>query len=410
MKKALIVLLILAIAGGLFAQDEGLTWTGAVKTGLKIVADDGHNGEDIGVNLYSDDAEVPIRLQLNGAYTKDNYGVVFGLRFDPYGLWTYVNPTADKVEGKLWGAAYNAYAWASFVNDIIKVSAGRIDDGVWKTGGVENWGISGDGLRVEIAPITGLNLGLMLRAPVTTLTIKQFLSETAFGAKYESDLFWVAAGIILDGQADGLTGVNDDYLANVALDYLTGVGTLAADAPDSDHGLDFRAGVGVKPLSFLEVSAEARAFNASKFADYGYFVLDEHVAAKLLSDKLTVGLKAWQYFFGSDWGKLVPTPAKALGDSDADEALKPYLKLLPYVTYNVSDALEVGLEAGLGLWKDVYDLKFNLKPKVTYKIGTGAKIVAFYNFASENFYEDVEVNGRKSDKSNTVQVDFVWEV
>jgi hypothetical protein len=386
MKKALVVLLILAIAGGLFAQ--GLEWSGAVKTGMKFLADDEHNGKDITVDMYSDDAEVPIRLQLGGTYTQENYGAKFGARFDPAALTAF----GGGVSAKLWGYTYNAYVWAEFVNDIVKVSAGRIDDGVWGTGGPEDYTIKGDGLRVEVAPITGLNLGLMLRAPVMSLTIKDFLSETAFGAKYEGgELFWIAGGLILDSQADGLQDAFDS----------NGITSPTVDAPntDSDHGLVFQAGAGVKPgILGLEVKVEAKANNASKFSDYGYFVLDEDVSIKPL-DKLTVGLKAYQTFFGSDWGEGIAN----------GEDLKPLLKFTPYVGYALLDNVKLDLEATIGLWKDVYDLDFTLKPKVTYTLGEKAKIVAFYKFNSLDFYEDVEIADRKSNKSNTVQIDFIWE-
>jgi hypothetical protein len=396
MKKALVVLLILAIAGGLFAQEEGLTWSGSIKTGLSIVADDDHNGEDIQVKLNSDDAGKVYRLDLEGTYTKDNYGLKFRLRSDSDYLTTAPKAFVPFVQ--------QGYVWATFVNDIIKLSAGIIDDGAWKTGGLEDYGINGDGLRLEVDPIEGLSLGFMLRAPAPTVTIKQFLSETAFGAKYSTDLFWVAAGLILDSTGDSIEswGGYEDYLGK-----LPDVAAITAGATDSDHGLIFQAGAGVKPIPGLAISVEAKANNASKFGDYGFFVLDEDVSYKLLDDKLTVGLKSYQYFFGSDWSKGLPFIYSA-GDADADESLKPYVKLTPYVGFDVLDSLNVGLEATIGLWKYVYDLDFSIKPKVTYKIGENAKFVAFYNFSSLNFYEDVERNGRKSDKGNTIQFDYIW--
>jgi hypothetical protein len=401
MKKALIVLLILAIAGGAFAQE--LTWNGAVKTGLKIVADDAHNGEDITAEFYSDDAEVPLRLDLNGAYTNNNYGIVFRLRADPAGFAT----PAGGVAGGLWEVAHQAYGWITFVDEIIKVSAGKIDDGTWKTGGLENYGVNGTGIRIEIAPITGLNLGIMLRAPtdVTNTTFKNFLSETAFGAKYESDLFWVAGALLLDSTADGLEGLGDDLGVKGAGNPL---GNLPAGAVDSDHGLVFQAGAGVKPIPGLEVSIEGKAYNASKFADYGYFVLDEKVGYKLLSDKLEVGLKSYQYFFGKDWSKGINFSGPGY-NADPDASLKPYIELTPYVSYDVLDTLNVGVSATIGFLKDTIDYYFGLKPSLTYKVAEKAKIVAFYNFEALNFYEDMEIADRKSNKSNTIQIDMIWE-
>jgi hypothetical protein len=424
MKKALVVLLILAIAGGLFAQ--GLEWSGAVKTGLQIKADDGNNGEDIAVTFRSDDADSTFRFDLNGKYTKDNYGVVFGLRFEPalfIGLdFIGANPPRDPdqrdIGSALSGIAYNAYGWATFVNDIIKLSAGVIDDGVWKTGGLEDYGISGTGLRLEIAPITGLNFGFMLKAADFNMTIKEFLSETAFGAKYSSDLFWVAAGLTLDGTADELDTDPDLKWtgSNAIPDPLDP--TAIPDYKDSDHGLDFQAGVGVTALPGLTVSVEAKARNASKFNDYGQFILDEKVSYKLLEDKLEVGLKAYQFFWAKDGSKHYSLERLPQYENDEDLSLKPYLTFTPYLAYDVLPSLNAGFEVKLGLWSGMYDYELGFKPKITYKIAEKAKLVAFYNFSVVDWYDDWDggrpgsptpVIERETDKSNTIQIDFVWE-
>jgi hypothetical protein len=404
MKKALVVLLILAIAGGVFAQE--LTWSGAVKTGLEIVANDEHNGEEIATRFNNDDVgDEALRLQLDGAYTKDNYGVKFGVR-------------GDAIGGNLGVGVYNAYGWITFVNEIIKVSAGLIDDGVWKTAGVGDYGISGTGVRFEIAPITGLSLGFMLRAPDKNLApnFKQFLSETAFGAKYESDLFWVAGGLIIDSTADNLSS------KNTGSDGYKWERDATAPGQDSDHGLVIQAGFGVKPISGLTVSVDGIGTNASKFNEYGQFRLDEKVSYMLMDDKLEVGLKARQEFYAKDGTKGYKTEYlrqqltfdedyAALNDV-GNHSLKPYINFVPYVGYDVFDALNVGLEVKFGLFKDVWDYELGIKPKASYKVGDGATISAFYNFEVWDFYGDATKTGarddRKTDKSNTIQIDMIW--
>jgi hypothetical protein len=407
MKKALVVLLILAIAGGLFAQDEGLTWSGAVKTGLKITADDDHNGEDIKVDLYNDDAGEAIRLQLDGAYTKDNYGVKFGAR--------------AQLGSALDLRAYQAYGWVTFI-DIIKVSAGIIDDGAWATAGPADYSVNGNGLRLEITPITGLNVGLMLRvpteafAPTTTpawYTIKQFLSETAFGAKYGNDLFYVAGSLVLDSTIDEiqtLSGEDKWSLYGKALggQSLDNFFFNAPVADNRDHGLKFDLGVGVTAVEHLTIKAELGANNVSKYTDFGWLRLDQDVSYKLLDDKLTVGLKAHEYFWPkNDTTKGLNTYLTE-GD-ETDKGVKPYVKLTPYVSYAVTDPVTVGLEAGIGLWKDVLKTEFNLKPKVTYKVTDGLELVAFYNFSVLDFKKLAD-GGTDADalKGNTIQIDLAW--
>jgi hypothetical protein len=177
------------------------------------------------------------RIDLNLAYTKDFYGAKIGLRTDSFGT----------------PSVYNGYVWSNFVNDIVGVKLGLIDDSVWATEGDEEFHYStGGGLRIEAKPIEGLNVGVLLTLPGIHNAIpaaaydetkygrlwkvdpsgpnldwdndddnrpqfdlgdvgdlfesrfKYFLPETALGAKYESALFNAAAGLKFDSNGDGL--------------------------------------------------------------------------------------------------------------------------------------------------------------------------------------------------------------
>jgi hypothetical protein len=361
---------------------------------LKFTANDDANGEDSAIELYSDDAEVPLRLQLNGAYTKDNYGVVFGVRGEP---------AADGLPVKV----YNAYGWVTFLNEIIKVSAGKIDDGSWGTQGVQEYSSSGNGVRLEVTPIEGLNFGLILTPPDDLLAtnIKDFVSETHLGAKYSNDLFWAAGALKIDSQGDGLTGFQSapsfDWWQSASGPVVLGPGSV-----EPDHGFTFYIGAGAAPIPGLAFAVEAKGVNQSKFAKAGEFVLDEKVGYKLLDDKLEVGLKARQYFWGDEWSKGLSLEAIEDGK---DDPYKPYLTFTPYVGYDVLDNVNVAFEVGLGLWSGVLDSDLSFKPKVTYKIGDGAKIVAFYKLAITDPYDDFEPGfDRKTNKGNTVQIDMIW--
>ncbi|MDR0688948.1 MAG: hypothetical protein LBG08_01600 [Spirochaetaceae bacterium] len=394
MKKALVVLLILAIAGGLFAQE--LTWSGAVKTGLRFsVDDDDTNGEDPEISIYNDDADRISRFDLNAAYTKDNYGLVFRLRTD--------------VNDGLTPTLHQAYGWVTFLDGVVKTSAGKIADGTWGTGGLKNYTVSGTGLRLEVNPIEGLSAGLVLNVPVLpSLTVKQFFSEIILGAKYSNDLFWLAGAVFIDSTIDGLNGFGywdyfpDDLISNpvasiLPLDPATGKvipGTSAYEGT-ADQGLTFQAGVGVTPIPGLAISAEAKGFNVSKFADYGYIVFDEDVSYKLLDDKLTVGINSFQYLFGEDWTKVA-------GGYNG-ESLKPYIKITPYVGYDVLDNVNVGIEGTIGLWQDFYETKFSIKPKITYQITEGTTLAAYYEFDVKKYKDAPE-----DVKSSAIQLDLIW--
>jgi opacity protein-like surface antigen len=377
MKKALVVLLILAVAGGLFAQE--LTWSGAVKTGLEFsYADDKIDGnEDAKIRLNSDDVgDEPLRFDLNGAYTKDNYGVVFGIR--------------TQATAKFVPAVYQAYAWATFLNDVLKVSAGVIDDGTWKTGGLKNWGVNGNGIRFEVVPLEGLSLGLMLRAPtnkVTDIVAKDFFSETAIGAKYGNDLFSIAGAILLDGEGDDLEAIEDaGFDVAFGPDPVTGVDDYPIAKDDNNKGLTFLAGVTVNPIPGLAISAEGRGRNMGDFDKYGYFWFNEKGTYTLLEDKLVVGLLAQQWIFGKTWSSET----------------KPHLKFTPSVGYDILDNLNIGIEAGIGLWQDVYETELNIKPNITYTIAPDTTIGAFYNIGV------LKSKGSDSETTHTVQIDLIW--
>jgi hypothetical protein len=410
MKKALVVLLILAVAGGLFAQE--LTWGGAVKTGLKFsYADDGDSdteAEDPVIAFYNDDAGKLFRIDLTGAYTNENYGVVLRLRAqaNAFGAPTSVSQAIS---------FHQAYGWATFLNDVLKISAGIIDDGTWKTGGVENWGVSGKGVRFELAPLAGLNLGVLLQVPggnangniVDGFTAKDFFAETAIGASYASDLFSIGGAILLDGQGDNLQvignlgpfqGVGTGDASGDPGEYVIGLADVDADGKikDTDKGLTFQAGVAVTPIAGLAITAEGRARNMGDFAKYGWFWLNEKVSyGALLDEKLTVAVKATQNIWGEDFGKAV---------SALPDGLKPHLQFTPSVGYAVLDNVDVGLEATIGLWPDVYATDFSIKPSVGYAIGAGASINAFYELGISK----LDADGAKTQTGHTVQVDLIW--
>jgi hypothetical protein len=412
MKKALVVLLILAVAGGLFAQE--LTWSGAVKTGLRFEADDGDkSGAQTKVRLYSDDADVISRFELNGAYAADNWGLKFRFRAD--------NLTDVSV--------HQAYGWVTFLDDVVKLSVGKIKDGTWGTQGIRGYDITGSGTRLEVTPIEGLNVGLILRVPDNAIavnlvsgdkdwfTVKQFLGETALGFSYASDFISAGASLELDGTIDGLGTDDDTWFAplgqpgdgtvtpSLVSGVLTSPGTLDADgtlkyADDHDKGLRFQIGVAVNPIENLSISAEAFVRNAGNFSELGWMAFDEEVSYKLLDSKLKVGLKAYQLAAGEDVAKAIAAP---LG---ADEKAGLYLKLTPYVSYQILDPLSIGLEASIGIWSDILASQISIKPKLSYALGGGATLNAYYNFSSVD-YED-KYDPADPTVTNAIQIDLIW--
>ena len=183
MKKALIVLLILGVAGGLFAQS--VSWTGSVGTGLFIGF--GENFDDVPVWAHDDDDGAGVIAKINGAYDADVWGLKLGT----------VGRAGDGFDLSF----YNAYGWMKLLNKIITVRAGMIDDGAWSTGLEYDTGIAGGGgIRIEVEPITGLNFGAFFTFPNGGLSagkIGNFFQETVIGAEYKSSLFRVDVAMAL---------------------------------------------------------------------------------------------------------------------------------------------------------------------------------------------------------------------
>jgi hypothetical protein len=145
MKKALVVLLILAVAGGVFAQ--GWTFTGYTNAGIGIFLPDGDAGAR--ARLVSRDAGVAgNRVQFAGAYTSEakDYGFNFRLRSDNVGL-----------------ALNYGYGWLSGLNGMITGYAGVISNDLLgiNTGDLifDDRGGEGTGLYTVIKPLSILSVG-----------------------------------------------------------------------------------------------------------------------------------------------------------------------------------------------------------------------------------------------------------
>jgi hypothetical protein len=394
MKKALVGFLILAVGAGAFGQSEekGLKFGGALKTGFQFQADD-TDAHDPSMRMYNDDAGKETRFDLDGSYTQDNYGVVFRFRTDTL----ISSPTTIEVN--------QAYAWADFLNDMINMKVGKIDDSVWKTSGDEGFHYStGSGLRLEVKPMAGLNLGVFINGPSdgfftgkeiwldlekgeSSTVTERYLLETAFGVKYETEAFNVAAGLKLDGKGDGLTQYDDvvktkDTEGNTPPDYRT--------IKDSEKGMGAYVGFGVTPMKGFNANVEAQFNNLGGYDDYGWIWINETVSYAV-TEPLEVGLVMHQRLFGS----------KALETGPKDPS--PYLTFKPYVSYALNDKWTVGLDVPLGFWTDIIKYDIGVKPKLSYKVGDNASINGFYLF------DIVEPdNDSVSVTTHTVQVDFIW--
>ncbi|MDR1352277.1 MAG: hypothetical protein LBK05_03250 [Treponema sp.] len=157
MKKTMLGVLVLVIAGGLFAQE--LKFDGYVNSGLGIVLTNtkvpdgsGTKTADPKITAFGVDSEQPgYRFRLNGSYTNAEGTAGARFRFQ----------AQSNFELGAFSLPY-AYGWVSFLNNIFTVNGGLVDDGTWNSGGAILNDDVGEGLGalVKISPIAGLNLGV----------------------------------------------------------------------------------------------------------------------------------------------------------------------------------------------------------------------------------------------------------
>jgi hypothetical protein len=152
MKKALVVFLILAVAGGVFAQ--GLKLSGLFHTGLAAVLSNKQTGPDETLDPYifawtRDSEQKAFRFRLNGAWENEGGNAGGSFRLQIQG--------GDREPFFDWG-----YGWIKAFDKKLWVLAGIIDNGTFNSGGGILDSDAGEGLGslVIVSPISGLDLGV----------------------------------------------------------------------------------------------------------------------------------------------------------------------------------------------------------------------------------------------------------
>jgi len=149
---ALVLLLLMAAAGGLWAQD--LRFDGYLNSGLGVVAD--NSDADAYLKAFGVDSESNgYRFRLNGSYSNEAKNVGVRLRLQS-------QRRLERANTGYFSIPY-AYGWISFLNNnIITVTGGIVDDGTWTTA---DWWWNDDqgeglGLLLKVSPIKGLDFGI----------------------------------------------------------------------------------------------------------------------------------------------------------------------------------------------------------------------------------------------------------
>ncbi|MDR1212176.1 MAG: hypothetical protein LBK40_08095, partial [Spirochaetaceae bacterium] len=284
MKKVLVVFVLLAaFSAGAFAQ---LVLNGEFYTGLEVYIPRNYSSHET-IRMNHVDHHKPegtTLFNVTGTYTRDSFGLKLDTDFRDAAANFYT--------------LNGAYGWASFFDSQIRVSMGKISDGVWVTS-LENEYVLDElrGFRVELKPqfIEGLNVGAAFRAGESTAPDfdgEEFGYGMVLGASYITPVFNAVAAYDRSGSGTVIGGIN-----------YTGIYNL------TDAGIEIRYG---------------------EFADWetiGYFTIDEKIGYRVMRP-LTVSLRAAQTVYG---------------DSKKDAALL----FNPEVAYRLTPTLTAGLEAEL---------------------------------------------------------------
>ena len=337
MKKILILLLILGVAGGIFAQE--LTWSGKVQSGFQIDLSDDYDDPIV----YATDDDVPTAAQarLNLNVAGDSWGFALG---------TGANVNQDKTFDMVFG---NAHGWIDFLDGMIKVRAGLIDPGVWGTGGEGDWNLSsGVGTRFEFTPMGDkLNFGFMLNywdSPLP-LTVKDWLMSTAFGVSYnDAELMGLKLALAMKLSPETLEYVANDgenpWDDNYDINYDPADPTTWEMVPgqDANAAAELIFAFGINPVPVLSVLIDGHVGNLGVYGDAGTFTIYEEFTFTGV-ENLSAGLLL---------GQGLSSDAVINGDKGAAvaaDATFDWLFVKPWLEYAVTDSISAGLGIPIAL-------------------------------------------------------------
>jgi hypothetical protein len=311
-KKPFFLFILFAVAtGGIFAQ---LAWNGEFYTGLEFYAPHGSKG--VISQDHTDHNKAKGITQGNITATYINGG--FGMKIN-----TLFQANADPV------SLVGAYGWFNFWANQIRLSMGKISDGVWVTS-LENEYVLDElsGFRLELKPklLSGLNIGAAFHTGdpgAPTYTFKDFADGMVLGGSYIHPLFNVVVAYDRSRSGKVIGGIN-----------YTGIYDLTD------------AGIEIKYNDFYNWKYD------------GYIRIDEKIGYRVMRP-LIVSLRAAQTQYG---------------DSQKD------LQLLfnPELAYKLNAAMTVGLEAEVespDLFKSV---NLDLVPYLDYALPGAAYIYIQY--------------------------------
>jgi hypothetical protein len=350
MKKLLILLLVLVVAGGVFAQE--LKWSGGVMFGLGLSSNaksapaindenwwwGGYGGKTTGGDSWGSAAAG----QVEANYSQDNARVTLRVRSFFTNINSYdIGVPLAKVEFDL-------------LDKIIGIRAGRLDEGLWNTQVADWWQVTnGVGALLEIKPIEGLSFGGILKTDGVKGGVKnteELFKRAAFGVSYNNaSLLYVSAAFQLaDGRGADIPDPADKDK------------TLPGDLSKANFAL---YGLNINAVPNLILKTEG------KFSNIG---AGKDAAGKDIAIKTELR---------QDIGyNIIPGTFKAVLRVKENLADTTGLVLMPYAEYVINSTFTgyIEVEASIANLDDTSKIGIYIKPKLTYNIAPGASIIGYY--------------------------------
>jgi len=304
MKKALIVLLILAVAGGLFAQTT-VKVTGSVQTGFAVglTDEEGDAGKpkvDYIRNRGEHGMRADIGVQVRSGADNSPYGL-FGADATLRARETSIFATDSSLTQGLNAPTANVFwqpnsaAWLQ-----IGTGGGDIYD-VFASGAARDFDLfDSNGLKLRLTPIEGLDIGAQAYYGTPAYLFENM--DFGFAVKYTAaDLVAVLAKLRYFGKDGG------------------GIG--------EDNNVDFSASanfLGLSGLGLTKLAADVGTFGLG--TDDFFLGIGEKVGFTAAGLSLAVGAQQYMWM------------------GDGDTALSMPMQFMAEVGYKVSDLVSVGIE------------------------------------------------------------------
>ncbi|MDR2095846.1 MAG: hypothetical protein LBP76_10070 [Treponema sp.] len=358
MKKTLIFLLILAVAGGVFAQD--LKLTGEAKMGLGVRYDT--SSEEAHLIPFGRDSEQGVHFRLNGAYATE--GDTAGVKF--------------RLQQRAEFTVPYAFGYVNVFNNLLTLQGGLIDDGTFNSGGgiLDSDAGEGVGTNILVKPIEGLVIGGGAYAASGVGHLKSLpkLGDAKYTAGFSyamPDLFKIVTSFrtknwiqgtenlgesVLNEQNQLIVGANILALSNMGLNLVL-EGRFTSLGEDKELDIDGFATIGYAKdalsagLNFALYQADINADDVPDpiiaFWLYGSYAVSDNivprldVAIKLNDTTITDGYK-WHH-------KHFTRNADATGDPD-----QMLLSFKPAVLLKIdaNNSIEIGDQLSVQLNKD----------------------------------------------------------